>query len=125
MLAEFAYEILNASAVLNDAVFLAVFFAFGVRKFFSDTAISFGSVILLLAISACASRLSKLAPPFLDPAIHEAPGGDVNLGPDTDTGGSSEESESNGAERFFKSYSQAKEALNGAAYALQTWMSGC
>ena len=121
MLAEFAYEILNA-AVLDDAVFLGTFFLFGVRKFFSDSSVGVGSVVLLLAIAACASRLSKLVPPFsTESAIHRTDG-DVNFGSDADTGGSSGESESNVAERFFKSYSQAKEVLNGAAYALATWM---
>lgn len=120
MLAESAYEIMNA-VVLDDAVFLGTFFLFGVRKFFSDSSVGVGSVVLLLAIAACASRLSKLVPPFLESAIHEA-GGDANFGPDTDTGGSLGESESEGTERFFRSYSQAKDVLNSAAYALRTWM---
>lgn len=120
MLAEFAYEILNA-AVLEDAVFLGTFFLFGVRKFFSDSSVGVGSVVLLLAIAGCASRLSKLMPPFLtELAIHKEDG-NADSGWDTDTGGSSSESESEGAERFFRSYWQAKEVLNGAAYALRTW----
>jgi hypothetical protein len=44
----------------DDAVFLAVFFALGIRKFFSVSPVSVGSLLLLVSISCCASRLVNI-----------------------------------------------------------------
>ena len=51
-------EITNG--MLEDPVFMTVFFVFGVKKFFSQGVVSAGSLLLLVSISLCASRLAKV-----------------------------------------------------------------